>query len=434
MKPLRFILTAMAFAVCFLLEDNYGYQGTKISIIFYAVYGISLFFLLSAAAFFLARANRRHVKVTKNTRLILLLLVLSLLIGYLSAGLQGHLGGGTEGTGLMLARISIMMIMVYYSVRVAYQQELYLSRFVETFAVFAVGSAVMDLLTYLFGSSVAALHLYDLGRITTFEGPLLIVWIFALDYFLSSELISGHKWYRVAAVGVMLLAILFSFRRAVSLIALGSIVLMLVTYVLASNQKRRIKRIAFVGPAVFLLACFIVFVRPDIIERVDPFVFLNPSSSASQVALLSNEGHVNDILIGIQLVAHHPVFGVGPSFGISQEQLYGSTIAPALLHSELLDAWLRGGVLGVAALLILYVTIASSALDLLRQGNTPFGRTFGLASFSFIIPYAMTAVVMPPFYLFQKSGFLFMVIFASGESLSLMSKQDRTVLRKRRPA
>lgn len=124
-------------------------------------------------------------------------------------------------------------------------------------------------------------------------------------------------------------------------------------------------------------------------------------------ALISNNAHIRDILMGINFVRDNLIvgLGVGSKFYADRSIVYETS----LIHNGLLHSWIKFGILGALSYIFFYYFSLTSCIHI--RWSSLFDHWIPLSSFSFIISNILSELFMPPFFQnFQKTSLLFLAL------------------------
>jgi putative inorganic carbon (HCO3(-)) transporter len=222
------------------------------------------------------------------------------------------------------------------------------------------------------------------GGVARIRAPGLAAVYFCL-VFAVSYLLFGPRRYRILAVALALLsaaAVLASLNRNMIIGAsLGVVV--------SAVFSRRRGRVA----AVLVVAALVVWIS---LPYVSASPYMQRILSVGNYGLLkqstlSDRYYENGY--AWRAITHHPVFGIGfgTNYGAAFVEPNGLVVPRSFIHNQYLGLWLRTGLLGLVAYVLLLVRCWRCGIDKLRSGSSDAWVGGGLAASA--IAFAASAAV-----------------------------------------
>jgi O-antigen ligase len=205
-----------------------------------------------------------------------------------------------------------------------------------------------------------------------------------------------HRWPSRAVQLVVAAAaaavVLASFRRSIWLMAAAVLAIALVvrgrTYLL-------VRTALVVGAVVVALALAPPTVRSQLTDRVVGAVEVVTGGPGEGSA----RAHVTDIAAGSTIVARSPLMGLGPA-SRQQPELVNTNATYLYVHNELLQVWVRYGVLGALLLVVVLAALSGRAVGALSRSDHPVvvgaaGMCVALAAPLMTAPFLSTTARWP---------------------------------------
>lgn len=162
----------------------------------------------------------------------------------------------------------------------------------------------------------------------------------------------------VVVIGAAAFVLLFSFRRAIWLMAVVGVV----AGTVAVAQRVVLRRLVVLGGlAIVLVGVVPPAARAQVAGRVERAAQVITTGARTDT---SAEGHVGDLRVGLAILKDHPVDGVGPRAKQPRELAARST--DFYIHNDVLNYWLRFGIVAGLLLVALFVSIAWHGIRALR--------------------------------------------------------------------
>ncbi len=136
---------------------------------------------------------------------------------------------------------------------------------------------------------------------------------------------------------------------------------------LARNRARLALRIV-AGLAVAIVALAVI--APSVLSEIGHQLSAIWGATQGTAADASVQGHLSDISIGWNAVKASPISGVGPNGQVAGLLVQGG--GPLYIHNEILESWLRFGLLGAILVVALQAVILAQGLIVLRRRTIDF--------------------------------------------------------------
>jgi O-antigen ligase len=186
--------------------------------------------------------------------------------------------------------------------------------------------------------------------------------------------------------GAALLVVVLSSRRNVWA---AMIVALLVGLVVARNRARLVMR-GLVGLAAIVTG--VAIFAPSVLTEVGHQLSAIWQASQGSAADTSTQGHLSDISTGIKAVLAHPLSGVG-----ANGQLAGLVVeepGQLYIHNQILESWLRFGIVGGMLVIAVLASLVARALPVLRRHSDDISISWA-ALLLIMVP---VAVMTAPFF------------------------------------
>lgn len=191
---------------------------------------------------------------------------------------------------------------------------------------------------------------------------------------------------RIALAACAAVVLLVSFRRSVII----SLLVILVLMIFVNKQYHVMVKRMVVWGGCFILLGLIAF--PSLLSTFADRLLVSYSTLNGVGEDVSTTGHLDDIAIGLQYALEQPT-GYGPQ----SQQLTGFFVQSGSLyvHNELLLDWLRFGIIGLLAVLVLFYSMTRDSIGLFRmdQSSVPIAVSAG----SFFVPIFVISSLSAPF-------------------------------------
>ncbi len=187
-------------------------------------------------------------------------------------------------------------------------------------------------------------------------------------------------------VGASLIIVVLASRRNVWAAIAGALLLTL----LVSRRRGKLISRVLIGFGVLLIAA--LFLAPSITAQLGHQLSAIWDATQGSAADASVKGHLSDISVGWHAIEASPLNGVGPSghlVGLVVEgggQLY--------VHNQLLETWLRFGLVGAVLIVALQVVLALQGLRVVREPASDFFERWG----AMLLLMAPIAMLTAPFF------------------------------------
>jgi O-antigen ligase len=159
--------------------------------------------------------------------------------------------------------------------------------------------------------------------------------------------------------GAALLVVVLSSRRNVWA---AMIVALIVGLAVAHNRTRLVLR-GLTGLAVILVG--VAVFAPAVLTEIGHELSAIWQASQGSAADTSTQGHLSDISIGLKAVLAHPVGGVGANGHIAG--LVVEQPGSLYIHNQILESWLRFGIVGGLLVIAVLASLVARALPVLRR-------------------------------------------------------------------
>jgi len=173
-----------------------------------------------------------------------------------------------------------------------------------------------------------------------------------------------RNWRTWWIAGAGLIVVILAARRNVWA---AMAVALLLGLTVARNRTRIALRIV-AGVAVALVALAVV--APSALSEVGHQLSAIWSATQGSAADASVQGHLSDISIGWDAVKASPISGVGPNGQLAGLLVQGG--GPLYIHNEVLESWLRFGLLGAILVVAVQAVILVQGLIVLRRPKIDF--------------------------------------------------------------
>jgi O-antigen ligase len=189
---------------------------------------------------------------------------------------------------------------------------------------------------------------------------------------------SAHRTRRLWWIaGAGLLVVILSARRDVWA---AVIVALLLSLMFAQDRVRLILRLlAAAAVGLLVLAVFL----PGVLSGIGHQLSAIWGATQGTAADASVKGHLSDISVGWSAVKASPFSGVGPSGHVAGLVAEGS--GPLYIHNQVLETWLRFGLIGAVIVIAVQVVLLVQGLVTLRRPGIDFATR-----------WAATLLIMAP--------------------------------------
>ena len=172
---------------------------------------------------------------------------------------------------------------------------------------------------------------------------------------------TGRLWW-IAGAG--LLVVILSARRDVWA---AIIVALLLSLMFAQDRVRLILRLlAGAGVGLLVLAVFLPAALGGIGHQLSAIWGATQGTAADA----SVKGHLSDLTVGWDAVKASPLTGVGPSGHVAG--LVAEGTGPLYIHNQVLESWLRFGLLGAVLIIAIQLVLLVQGLVTLRRPGIDF--------------------------------------------------------------
>jgi O-antigen ligase len=159
---------------------------------------------------------------------------------------------------------------------------------------------------------------------------------------------------------------------------------------LALTQDRLRLVVRLLGGAAVALVVLAIF-APATLTSIGHQISAIWQATQGTAADASAKGHLSDISVGWAAVNAHPISGLGPN-----GQLVGLVVQSTgqlYIHNQILESWLRFGIVGAALVIALQLLLAGQALTVLRRRDARFHVRWA----AYLLLIAPTAMLTAPF-------------------------------------
>jgi O-antigen ligase len=229
--------------------------------------------------------------------------------------------------------------------------------------------AAPALAAILSAMALVGLYLYASGQGQSGTGTSVIFYDSAMGAIAGAAALAGLTLERArrgrlawVIVGAGLVIVVLAARRNVW----AAIVVALAVALLVSPQRGRIVARLLGAAAVAVLAAVVLV--PSLGSQIGDQLSAIWEATQGTAADASVHGHLSDISIGWHAVESSPLTGIGPHgqlLGLVNEgggQLY--------VHNQILESWLRFGLIGAVLVVALQVVLVAQAVRVLRRTDT----------------------------------------------------------------
>lgn len=186
--------------------------------------------------------------------------------------------------------------------------------------------------------------------------------------------------------GAALIVVVLSSRRAVWA---AMVVALLVGLLVARDRTRLVLRgLGGVAAILILLAVF----APSVLTEVGRQLSTVWQATQGSAADNSSQGHLSDVSVGFRAVLAHPISGLGA--GAHLPGLVVESPGPLYIHNQILESWLRFGVVGAALVIAVQATLILQGVRLLRRHADDLTVSWG----ALLLIMAPVAMLTAPFF------------------------------------
>jgi O-antigen ligase len=255
----------------------------------------------------------------------------------------------------------------------------------RTAMVLLVGLGTMAVLgVYLFVSG-AGIELTNGSRVIFYDSALGAIAGAALLASLASRHTSRKIMLYLGAVA--LIVVVLSFRRNIwAAVVIAWLVALMVTV-----TRNRLATASKVVLGAGLIYCCFAVIDSSIVHVINLQATSIWDTVRGSYADTSTHGHVTDIQTGWNAVEHNPVWGVGPKGTLPG--LVVEEKAQLYIHNEVLEMWLRYGIVGAALFFLSEGYFVFAALRTLRKHAPTFMQQWA----AYVMLIAPVAMISAPF-------------------------------------
>ncbi len=180
--------------------------------------------------------------------------------------------------------------------------------------------------------------------------------------------------------GVALVVVILSSRRNVWAAMVVAFVLSLLS---ASGRARMVVRALYgIAGVLILLAIF----KPSVLTQLGHQFSAIWGATQGTAQDASVAGHLSDVSAGWRAVKHSPLSGVGPNGQVPG--LVVESTGPLYIHNQVLESWLRFGLIGAVLVIGAQVAFVFEGLRVIKRPNVDFLGRWG-AMLLLMAPIAM---------------------------------------------
>jgi O-antigen ligase len=191
---------------------------------------------------------------------------------------------------------------------------------------------------------------------------------------------SERNWRTWWLAGAGLIVVVLAARRNVWA---AMAVALLVGLTVIENRTRLALRVVSAGVVVFI---GLALVAPSVVSEIGHQLSAIWGATQGTAADASVQGHLSDISIGWNAVKASPITGVGPNGQLAGLLVQGG--GPLYIHNEVLESWLRFGLVGAILVVAVQVVFMVQGLVVLRRPRIRFTDRWA-ASLLIMAPVAM---------------------------------------------
>jgi O-antigen ligase len=274
-------------------------------------------------------------------------------------------------------------------------------RFAQIFVAIMAAYGADQLLQYASGGGEIAFY----GRTTVGDHATLEFMVAAVGISMAMLRLRRTRllWWAGIAIGTSVVAL--AFRRY----AWVELAVVFAAFVLLSGASRRRYLLAITGVAAVCVVT--VGLTWSSLDWGGRLASIDPSLTRAQnVYATTNQGHINDILDGLDEVRAHPVAGLGVGVlyhGSRTAQWKGDA---GMVHNAPIEVWIKFGLLGLGVFLATYVILFRDIWRRRNRGRICDVLAFGAGAFllgNFVI---IATVYSWPFGAWEKGILIFAVI------------------------
>ena len=172
---------------------------------------------------------------------------------------------------------------------------------------------------------------------------------------------SRRIWLLAAAA---LIVVILSSRRNVWA---AMVVASLLALMFAEERMRLVLRLL---ASIAILGAVVAVVKPSVMTGIGHQLSDIWGATQGSAADASVHGHLSDISVGVKAIEAAPISGVGPHGHVPG--LVVETSGPLYIHNEVLESWLRFGLLGAVLVVAVQVVLVIQAIRALRLPQSSF--------------------------------------------------------------
>ena len=164
--------------------------------------------------------------------------------------------------------------------------------------------------------------------------------------------------------GASLVVVVLSSRRNVWA---AMIVALLVTLMFGRNRIRLVIRVLG-GISIVLVALAVL--RPSVLGEIGHQLSAIWGATQGSASDTSAQGHLTDVSVGWHAVTASPISGVGPSGRVAGLVVEGG--GPLYIHNQVLESWLRFGIVGAVLIVILQIVLVVEGIRTIKRPTSAF--------------------------------------------------------------
>lgn len=406
----------------------FAYAWPLISVGSISLYGseVVLFALVLVAALIAVRESGWTSRLRDASTVILAVFLLAALVGVLVGAMSG-----ADRQDLFSGFRPMVFLLVYFVVRIHAKDLQRLRSVLLVLAGICVFVVVMQIAQIALGASVPVIIVGDFkdlvnpdlatGFLRVRPPGLFLVYAGACVsavYVLFGP--RSRRWMAVMLFAVLAAGVLLSFNRHM-LIGLGVGVL---TAAIVSPGRRRLTGLLAVG-VVMLLTLLIVMQfagsQNVVVQRVSTL-----GDPKAQYDALSDRFYENGL--ALTAIQSAPVFGIGwgTQYGASATRLWQGVVASRnreYIHNQYLAAWMRTGLVGLAAFVGLFVVGLRNGVRWARSSEDR-DRWLGLAVVAALAAFASSSLV-DMVLLSPSNNAVFVGLVAVSASLEMFTREAK---------
>ena len=274
-------------------------------------------------------------------------------------------------------------------------------RLAQIFVAILVGYSAYQLLLYASGGGEIAFY----GRTTTGDHASLEFMVAAVGISMAMLRTRRTRWLWLLGIGVCTAAVVLAFRRY----AWVELATVFGAFVVLSGVNRRRYLMAIAGVAA--AGAVTVALTWSSLDWGARLTSLDPTLTRAQnVYATTNQGHINDILDGMDEVRAHPVMGLGVGVLYHPTRTARWKGDAGMVHNGPIEVWIKFGILGVLVFLGTYLILFRDIWRRRRRGRISDLLAFGGGSYLLGNFLVIASVYSWPFGAWEKGILVFTLI------------------------